>query len=284
MLVEQDDLVGAAAQPGRLERQRPVLGAGGLLGHRVVASARARAPRARPAPVRVEDDGEAAADRQAARLGRDERRRLAGPDARRSRRRRGGRSGTARRRCRRPGRRARRRSRSRPPGPGPAASTQSMRSCTSFGIGLEPARRPREPGHGDRVGMHLAVGVAEARVRERVAHRPVERERHVGADGADRRRPVEVRRRVEVPGQEDGDPPRGQLGQDGELLLDRRQPDRALELVQLLRGAAVPHEVRAVRLGGEVRVPDGDHLCPAPARRRRTGRCRTADRSAGSAR
>ena len=89
----------------------------------------------------------------------------------------------------------------------PAASTQSMRSCTSRGTDSGPPGVQVKPGTRDRVRMHLPVGIPEARVGVRAAHGPVEGEGNLRADGGDRRRPVEVRRRVEVAGQEDRECP-----------------------------------------------------------------------------
>ena len=126
-----------------------------------------------------------------------------------------------------------------------------------------PAGSPGEPGHRDRIRVHLAVGVPEARVRIGPAHRPVEGERDLRPDGGDGRRPIEMRRRVEVPGQEDGDPVRGERGQGVEVHLGGRQPDPALERVQPRWCGAVPHPVGAVRRRGQVGVGDR-HDPPGP--------------------
>ena len=149
---------------------------------------------------------------------------------------------------------------------------------------LRAARRPGEAGHGDRIRMHLAVGVAEARVRVGPADGPVEGERDLRAHGGDRGRPVEVRGRVEVPGQEDGNPLRDEPRQDVELRLGRRQPRPALERVQLLGRGAVPNPVRAVRGRGEVRVGDRHDLARAELDVDVEPVARRAGRSAGSGR
>ena len=67
-----------------------------------------------------------------------------------------------------------------------------------------------------------------------------------------------MRRGVEVTGQEGRDPGLDQGGQDVQALLDGRQTGRLLERDDLLRALAVADVVRAVRIGRQVDVRDGD--------------------------
>ena len=124
-------------------------------------------------------------------------------------------------------------------------------------------RRPGEAGHGDGIGVDLAVRVAEARVGESRRDRPRDRIPHLLTDGVDRGGPVEVRGRVEVAGEEHGHAVVGKAGEHVELLLDRREARGALQLEHRSSRFAVPHPVRAVRIRREVHVRDRDE----PSRR-----------------
>ena len=204
--------------------------------------------------------------------------------------RRGDRSGTGPARCRRRARRPRRPASSRAVSAGPWTSTQSIRSLTSSGTDSErPGRGPREPGHRDRVRMHLSVGVAEPRIGQSLGDRPDDRVADLLADRVDRGGPVEVRRGVEVAGEEHGHPVVGQTGEDVELPLDRGQARRALEVEHRAARLAVAHPVRAVRIGRQVDVRDRDepsrgHLGEGVgAVRAREDRSAGSERSAGAA-
>lgn len=71
---------------------------------------------------------------------------------------------------------------------------------------LGPSGCPREAGSVDRIGVRLAVGVAEPGLGGEVADRPGVRETHDVTGVGDRLRPVEVGRRVEVTDEEHGHP------------------------------------------------------------------------------
>ena len=81
------------------------------------------------------------------------------------------------------------------------------------GAALGAARRPREAGHGQRIGVHLAEAVVEPRLGERPADGPAHRVADVRPVQRDAVRPVQIRGRVEVAGQEDGNARRGDRGQ-----------------------------------------------------------------------
>ena len=124
--------------------------------------------------------------------------------------------------------------------------------------------------------MHLAIRVAEAGLGKRPAHRPIHGKRHVGASGGHGCRPVQVGRRVEVTDEEDGDAGRRKARQSGELVGERRQSRRPLQIEDLGERRPVAQDVRPVRIGRQVDVRDRDdparpdldvHVQPVRARR-----------------
>jgi hypothetical protein len=122
-------------------------------------------------------------------------------------------------------------------------------------VGRDPreriAERPRDAGHRNRVGIDGAVGVAEARTLHRLGHRPGDRVADVGAHGVGRRRPVQVRRRVEVAGDERGD------------AASQRRPQRAQRVADL-------RQAREVHVGEREHLPGrdlGEHVLAARRRR-----------------
>ena len=121
-------------------------------------------------------------------------------------------------------------------------------------VALRAPGRPGEARYGDRVGVELAVGVAEARGGEHAADGPVDRVAHFAPERGDRGRPVEVRGRVEVARQEGRDALRLEPRQRRELAGEGRHAQSVLEREHLLERRAVAHEVRAVGVGRQVHV------------------------------
>ncbi len=122
------------------------------------------------------------------------------------------------------------------------------------------AERPRDPGVRDRVGVDDAIAVLEARGGERAAHRPRDRVAQAVAGPDGRRRPVEVRRRVEVAGQERRDPGVERGAHAAERRAGRGHAGGALVAQDLPQRLAVPDEVRAVGIGREVLVGEREDL------------------------
>ncbi len=122
------------------------------------------------------------------------------------------------------------------------------------------AERPRDARVRDRVGMGRAVGVLEPGRGERAGHRPGDGIRDVGPRGVGGRRPVQVRRRVEVAGHQRRDAaPQG--GPDAaEQRADLRHPRDPLVAQHLRERLPVAHEVRAVRIRREVLVGEREDL------------------------
>ncbi len=127
----------------------------------------------------------------------------------------------------------------------------------------DPRRRgaggPGEAGPRDGIGVSLPVGVAEAGPLERGGHRPAQRVLHLRPDGGHRRRPVEVRRGVEVAGQEGRHAGSRLARERAEVRADLAQPRGALVLQHLRRALAVAHELRAIWARGQVDVADRGH-------------------------
>ena len=141
------------------------------------------------------------------------------------------------------------------------------------------ARRPREAGVRDRVGVHFPERIAEPRLLHHHGGRPSDREprrpipegRRLPAERVDHARgPVAPRRGVEVAREEHG-------VSGGELRSERIEerlhppdPDMALDLQDLgLRGRAQPHHVDGVGIRRVVDVRDRHDLArgdqqPAP--------------------
>jgi hypothetical protein len=94
--------------------------------------------------------------------------------------------------------------------------------------------------------MDDAEGVLEARVRQRLGNRPLDA---VGA--------IEVRGRVEVTAEEDGDASRGERRETLKLVLEVGHAQFVLELEYLLDRGAVAELVGPVGVGGKVHVGDG---------------------------
>ena len=122
------------------------------------------------------------------------------------------------------------------------------------GAPLRATRGPGEAGVGDRVRVHRAVGVDEAGVRERRAGRPADGVGHVRPGVRDGRGPVEVRGAVEVAGEEDRDPARGQPRQHPQHVAQRGDPQPLLERQHLRLRLPALHLVGAVRRRRQVRV------------------------------
>jgi hypothetical protein len=106
--------------------------------------------------------------------------------------------------------------------------------------------------------MGLAIGVAHPDAGERAAHRPGEREANHRALPRYGRRPVEVGRGVEVAGEERRHAGGDEAPQRPQVRAQEGQADAPLEGEQLGARRAVAGGVRAVRIGGEMRVGERD--------------------------
>ena len=134
------------------------------------------------------------------------------------------------------------------------------------------ARRPGEPRPGDRVGVRLAVGVADAEASERARHGPGQWELHaLGGGRGGGGGPVEVRGRVEVAREERGVPD----ARAGRGAQPRRISGRRVERSKartffgpFRRGPSGPY---GVDVGGGCRSRP---RCRGPASRSRAGRRR----------
>ena len=120
---------------------------------------------------------------------------------------------------------------------GPVTVTQSIRSSVSrrrMRGGGVPAVQV-SPGRSHRVRVRLAVRVAEPSVGERGRHRPAQRVFHLRPHGSHGGRPIQVRRGVEVAGEERRHAAGALPGQRPEVRADLAEPGLALVLQHLGR-------------------------------------------------
>ena len=119
---------------------------------------------------------------------------------------------------------------------------------------------PRDALRRHRVGMDRAVRVLEPRRGDRLGHRPRHRVADLVAQPDGRGRPVEVRGRVEVAGQQRRDAGPQRRTQPGQRGADLRQARAALQPQHLLERAAVLDRVGPVRIRREVDVAEREDL------------------------
>ena len=132
-----------------------------------------------------------------------------------------------------------------------------MRSWTSSGTPSGPPGVQVKPGTASGSGWTSRYESRKPASASASADRPVDGVGDLRPDGGDRRRPVEMRRRVEVARQERREAGGGERWQHGQVLLDRGQPHRLLEVQRLRERGAVADLVRPIRVRREVDVADG---------------------------
>ena len=144
-------------------------------------------------------------------------------------------------------------------------------------------RRPGEAGHGERIGMDLAIRVAEARPRREPPRPASNRIPHLLTDGVDRGGPVEVRGRVEVAGEEHGHAVVGKPGSTSSCCWIAGR--RVIRSSSTPRARGSPSRTQYGPYGSDGRWTFRPRrTVPSPPRPRRRRRSRREGRRAGSAR
>jgi hypothetical protein len=129
---------------------------------------------------------------------------------------------------------------------------------------------PRETGPLHRIRIYLAIAVPQAGIGEHSRRRPLDRQRHIVARAPRRLGPVEVRRTVEIAGQEDGRAVDGEPAQGRQRLCfhDARalfNGEHVGECAAVPRGGKPGRAVREVDVGDrdDLAGPHHHHACTA---------------------